>query len=198
MPMAVPIDESASLLWCHAFATTDFEFTFSPTILVYWYNASFDTMEISAAHNAIMPGSSNACPCRNPQIDFAPFQKMPAPTKKRMSPMMAVANVSYFPCPKSWSLSCGLFAIFTKMMTIMSVMKSDSECTASAIIAALCPMTPAANLKTRSSRFVMLPMMVTLKIFLSRVLMSDPFISKKFQTSAKYRINLSLFPENQK
>ena len=48
----------------------------------------------------------------------------------------------------------------------MSVTKSESECTASATIAALCPTMPATNLKASSSTFTAPPHSVTLYISL--------------------------------
>ena len=44
---------------------------------------------------------------------------------------------------------------------VVRVKKSDNECTASAIIAALCPNMPATNLKTSSPTLIRLPQMVT-------------------------------------
>ena len=49
----------------------------------------------------------------------------------------------------------------------MSVMKSDREWNASAIIAALCPSTPATNLKMTSSALPALPTRVTLYMLFS-------------------------------
>lgn len=74
---------------------------------------------------------------------------------------MAVASVSYFPCPKSWSSSQGLSLNRTKRSTTTSVMKSESECTASASMAALWPSRPAANLPTSSTKLTRLPKSVT-------------------------------------
>ena len=54
----------------------------------------------------------------------------------------------------------------TNINTMISVKKSDSEWTASAIIAALCPRIPATNLNTSSTMFTMPPNSVTLYISL--------------------------------
>ena len=53
-----------------------------------------------------------------------------------------------------------------KSKTITSVTKSDSEWTASAIMALLCPNTPAINLKTNSRKLARDPIKVTAMIFL--------------------------------
>ena len=52
-----------------------------------------------AATRANMPGSGSTCPRMTLQMDCIPFHRMPTPTTKRQSPMMAVASVSYLPCP---------------------------------------------------------------------------------------------------
>ena len=56
----------------------------------------------------------------------------------------------------------GFALILTKRMTMMSVMKSDRECTASAIIAELCPTIPAMNLNVSNAMLPALPTNVTL------------------------------------
>lgn len=50
----------------------------------------------------------------------------------------------------------------------MSVMKSERECIASAIMAALLPSIPAMNLKSSSKRLPTLPIRVVLYIFFLR------------------------------
>ena len=55
----------------------------------------------------------------------------------------------------------------TNISTTISVRKSERECTASAIIAELCPTIPATNLKASKAALPMLPAKVTPNIFLS-------------------------------
>ena len=85
----------------------------------------------------------------------------------RIEPKMRVARDSYLPCPKLWSLSAGLWLRRAKRSTIASEIRSVRECTASAIIAAEEPSTPATNLKMTSRILITAPQIVILKISFS-------------------------------
>ena len=87
---------------------------------------------------------------------------MPVAAATNANPTKNVANVSNLPCPYSCDLSCGFELMLTKAMTMMSVRKSESECTASAIIAALFPSMPAMNLNVVNATFPADPTNVTL------------------------------------
>ena len=67
----------------------------------------------------------------------------------------------------------------------MSVTKSDSECTASAIIAALCPSTAATNLNAISATLPALPTSVTLYILRSRSSIYKLFIKHCITTTTR-------------
>ena len=99
IPMSVPIDENASLLWCHAFATTAFELRCFPLYTVYWYNISFNTIETAAAINASILGASSTLPLKASTIPVTEFTRIPTPTANSTTPIIAVASVSYLPCP---------------------------------------------------------------------------------------------------
>ena len=130
--------------------------------------SSLDTIERSAATRAITPGWASVWPWHTCTIWVAPLHSMPMPTAMSMRPIRVEARVSYLPWPKSWSASQGLPDMRTKSMTTTSVMKSESECTASAIMAALPPTMPATNLNTSSKKFTTLPHSVTRNIWRSR------------------------------
>ena len=55
----------------------------------------------------------------------------------------------------------------TKTITMISVTKSDKECTASAIIAVLLPSIPPTNLNINKKQFAKLPIIVVLYIVFS-------------------------------
>ena len=126
-------------------------------------------MDTAAAIKAIMLGAGSVAPLSTAETFVAPPTNSPTPTAKSARPISAVARVSYFPCPYLWSLSSGLPEILTNTITMMSVTKSDSECTASATKAELWPRIPAMNLNTRSRKLTTLPIQVTLYIDFSRV-----------------------------
>ena len=53
IPMSEPIEERASLLWCHAFAMTTVLLVLLPTFAVHWYRISFAIMDTTAAIRAM-------------------------------------------------------------------------------------------------------------------------------------------------
>lgn len=132
-----------------------------PAAAVKRYVHSLSTMLARAAHRAMVPGMGGMCPLMACATARAASQHIMAPTMSSAMPMMAVARVSYLPWPYSWSLSSGLLLMRTNTTTMMSVMKSDSECTASAIIAADPPTMPAVSFRASSAALTMLPPSVT-------------------------------------
>ena len=97
MPMAVPMDDKASLRWCQALAFMTWESSCSALRLVYWNVISFNMMETSAAINANHPGWGSVPPLAQKAIFLAPSMKMPTATAKSAIPMRVVAKVSNLP-----------------------------------------------------------------------------------------------------
>ena len=83
-------------------------------------------------------------------------------TAIRIRLTITVANVSNFPCPNSCSRSLAFEDMRMNTNTTTSLMRSESECTPSAIMAALCPNTPARIFNAVSTKFTTEPHNVTL------------------------------------
>ena len=99
MPMAVPMDENASLRWCHAFATTAGDLYFSPFVIVYLYSTSFVSMDAMAATKANVVGGGAVLPFIASTMESIPFFIISKPTMPSAMPMMTVARVSNLPWP---------------------------------------------------------------------------------------------------
>ena len=160
MPTRVAMLDMASLRWCHALAMTAVLPMLLPTRLVYWNSSSLATIEIAAIARAKYPGLSSICPWQAAITLLAPLHARPTPTTARASAMRNVAKVSNLPWPYRYSLLMPRAETPTNTITTMSVRKSLSECTPSAIIAPELPSTPAATFRADSSPLTANPVSV--------------------------------------
>ncbi len=96
-PMNVPIDDSASLRWCQAFAITAGEFTFLPIFIVCLYSISLLRIDTAATISAISLGFGSSLPCVASIILSALSLRIPMPTIASAIPIIVVASVSYLP-----------------------------------------------------------------------------------------------------
>jgi len=90
-------------------------------------------------------------------------------------PIIKVAKVSNFACPKSWLSSLGLPAAKKLSKATASVMESDKEFTPSATKALLFARTPTTTLKTIKRTLHTRPMSITLLALLALNFKSSRF-----------------------
>ena len=118
-------------------------------------------MEAIHTASASQPGCESNVPLLLEMTFVNPSQKMPPATMISSAASMRVASVSYLPWPKGCSWSGRLCEMPTITSTHRSDARSDSEWMPSAIIAPLCPNTPATILAADKPRFDQKPTHVT-------------------------------------
>ena len=149
---------------------------FFPTAAVHWYRISFNTIEPAAAASAMKPGLGRTSPLMHAMMSLMPPLMSFAATMTRITLIMTVAMVSNLPCPNLWSRSLSFEDMWVNISTTASLNRSDSECTPSAIMAALLPKMPAMILPAVSSRFTAAPHNVTLFICFCLSFISLPVV----------------------